>query len=371
MAVFASMSAPQLAAELSGAGIAVPDGGFLSRFLAPRGPKARKKPEPIVWPENLDAENCLAALSGEPIGRVRTFAADAVEDRHILRDVEPGRFSLFSTVGDRASLVSGITGPELVVTLVGLAGLADGVSASAAKFDLTADAASAFFAALDHVRLLTFASLVERVGLRSATFDMADLEAQLDAAGDGADNRWFCALHSHLLDKPIGRKGLKAGCESLVEQGYLHVVKAGRSRLFRPSDALVGAALDLLIPLPAMLLVADNLSYRAMLLSGGTPWVMRRHEDGILLENTSGRDAGNLVFNVIGRMLEVADADIAPNAAPSPVPEASPKPGRMSGKHSTPPRKANPPTASQCPACGTKIKPGHLFCTECGARMSA
>ena len=68
MAVFASMSAPQLAAELSGAGIAVPDGGFLSRFLAPRGPKARKKPEPIVWTEPDPAAAVAAGdeASGEP-----------------------------------------------------------------------------------------------------------------------------------------------------------------------------------------------------------------------------------------------------------------------------------------------------------------
>ncbi|MFH1342305.1 MAG: hypothetical protein ABIL01_14055 [Pseudomonadota bacterium] len=377
----ATMSAPQLAAAISAAGITMPQGSILPHFLGAGGGGKAGTIEPIAWPEMRTAREWLGAISGRPIGHVRTFVADAMENHHILRGGERGKYHLLSTIGDQAVLVPNMTGAQMRMTVIEMLAPQDHGRASGLGFDLSRSGACALFALIDRVRLLAFCSLMERKGLQSAVVDHDDLAAQIDAGVGNADNRWLCTLFGHLLGEQLSTRDLEAGCAELVEMGHIAPITTDSAPLYRPSDSLIAAAIDLLIPLPAMLLTTVDPPYSAMLVSGQSLWLIRTDMGKFRFENISSASAGRLTRNVISRILEPHAAEDGksrsrpmrpqqPVGLQEPAEQATstvevmPQPeGRQDNSN------VAPSPEMRCPQCGVQAGSMHRFCTGCGSSL--
>jgi hypothetical protein len=378
----ATMSAPQLAAAISAARITLPEGGILARFLGANGGGKAVTAKPIAWPEMHTAREWMAVISGRPIGHVRTFVADAIEDHHILRGGERGRYHLLSVIGDQAVLVPDMTGAQMHMTVTGMLAPQDHGRASGLAFDLSRGAASALFALIDHVRLLAFSSLVERRGLQSAIVDHDELAGQIEAGVGKADNRWLCTLFGHLLGEQLSTRELEAGCAELVEVGHIALITTDAAPLYRPSDGLVAAALDLLIPLPAMLLTTLDPPYSAMLVSGQSLWLIRTDTGRFRFENIGPSAATALTRNVISRILEPHAAEDGTLTRQPPMP-AGPSAGERepAGPPASPADAAFQPDGHAvtthvaaspevvCPRCGARSGPKQRFCIHCGSSL--
>jgi hypothetical protein len=375
MTLFVSLSRSQMKAELAAYGMPVPQGGDIASFLAADDAPPHGEATPVQWPDELDAEATLRMLLSEPLCRVRTFSADAAETNLVFATDGEASLAVLSLAGGRAALAGDLSVTRLAATLGETLGVVQSAPPPPFSIALGRDGAMVLFALIDWIRLLAAASLVERTGLQSIAARPADLAEQLERGASAGDYRWLCALLPQAMGESANdpARAVPAGCEELARCGLLTIMANGDDVLYHPSAALASAALNLLIPLPALIVERDPADGICALVSGRSMWSLRREDHGVVFECVDGLTA----LAVIGG--ELASCCKRSSAGPREVADDRRKsPGRT--KPAKPPDdterrtgRAAPGGAASSPAvcasCGAKRIGEAKFCTRCGVKL--
>lgn len=229
-----------------------------------------------------------------------------------------------------------------------------------------APAVAAWAAAIDYLRTLFAASLLERQGLAGVALRRSDIQSQLSSGYSHQDYRSLVTLLNAFIPSQMsaGSDTLDKGIEQLIDLGFL-LKTNGRPDSWGPAGPLVAMALNMLIPLPALSLTAKE-GHAGQDSSAPNPLIAMRGRSLWLfnvLTGTEGTSAGVRVRGVDGltMMIELQRFLKAPH---TPVePETHSEADTAAG--ATGVRAAS----ELCTTCGNQLKPGAKFCTSCGTRV--
>jgi hypothetical protein len=334
--------------------------------------------------------------AGAPALTVREASLDSIAESHIFANPgierDPRGVLVRRTNGGDYRLRFPMGLPDLLVHLMDPL---DPVGAAPPMvFDrkLSAAALTALAAAVDHLRILFAASLLERRGLEGIVLQPLDLHDQLVESVCASDNRSLALLIALLL--PEARSGdLDAGIAELRSAGLLIDVNDPAGAL-TPHPELVDLAYNLMSPVPAVSLAPHRTdgqaggspAQRLVAIRGTSLWHLQAEvNDGSF--RLSCVDGLSSLKDVLGFLAQGTGVSAPVRSAEpaQPVCQSCAKPLRPTAKIcpwcSTPVRSAEPaqpvcqscakplrPTAKICPWCSTPVRsaePAQLVCQSC------
>ncbi len=256
---------------------------------------------------------------------------------------------------------------------------------------LGVEAVNVLAAAVDALRTVLFASILQRTETPELRFRRDDLREMLQRGVDHHDARWLVTL-LRLLAPPACQpypSDLDRGWEALAATELLRSEGDGT---WRPGDALLRLAAYWKVPLPAaghQITVhhRDGSVTRGGLIAlrgDGPLWLLdyRNPESAdpqVQLRSIAGVDYAAELAGLFAQPAEPAARRTTPAAAPPPAADAAARCAQCGaplpagarfcshcGTAAAPPPDTAPAEPAFCPACGTERRPGTHFCTVCG-----
>lgn len=387
MSTVITMNTQQMSDALLTGGIKPSNSGVLSGLLVDTKPKGRNASNSFEWPDEVGGGIILSELNAKPLGHFVSFSVNTLDKHFIFSGHEEDHFALLTVSGENVVVAHGFVADQVKATCLEILRPMDCAAGADLGFKMTMNGMLALFAILDRIRLLLASSLVTQIGLPSLVFSIDDLSEQLTSGTNGKDYRWLCAIHAELSGSKtkISKTALKAGCNELESSGFLESQKKGKELLFIPDFLLISVALDLLIPLPAILLSDPVSSFGAALISGKSPWLMRQQDEFFIFENAPPAAMAQLVQNVLDVILERASWSISNGGIDSEIGEPGEASNLLCGEcgvandsdskfckscgnnFNSPSDELKFEEAAACPKCGNEFQTSKKFCTNCGA----
>ena len=369
MASTITTSQEQLVLEIKNQGLKLAKGHPLSARLA--GIKPAKSPtQGPGWSAEIGGVDLVNSLGHFPRQAAVTFSVDQIED-HMVFSGQDNLWNLLTLVGDKVSILAGLENRELVGIFVELLNPTRSAPSSGYSIALGKSGLVALYAAIDRIRLMMFASMIERTGLQTLAFRIDDLQEQVSTGLKSADYRWLCAtLESSIGTKVSSSKKLIGeGCTELVAAGLLTSVVRQKTAIFIPTPVLIDAALELLNPQPIMVLKGNGKTLgkdtTVSIFCGRSFWSMTRNQEQFRFGSIDGLDAIELINQafIFDGFKDAGEAE-----APNPLNDLNSVASHPTETDENSEPKATPRLSTICKNCGVELQPSKKFCSSCGTR---
>lgn len=217
-------------------------------------------------------------------------------------------------------------------------------------------------AAIDYIRMLYAATLLERRGIAVVLLTQDNLEQQVFQGISTADRRCLVTLlRGFLPEVPVKPTEFTAGLTEMVSAGLL--LPNGENTFFAGGE-LLEMAVNLLSPVPA-LMIGRNRSSSAgvwsIILRGNSLWQLRPASDAaagtVRVQSIDGLTAMSEALSLMG---ELAGSRIT-----------SPRPSKAAhSDQQTLPHASGAENKRFCARCGAALRQGAAFCTMCGVQVA-
>lgn len=313
----------------------------------------------FVWPENSYAEEILTSLTASPTLTFRTFDLYSVEE-HMAFATSSRSIFLFSRVNGGNKFLLNLNNGDIASIVLGLMNPIAAAPPMEFAVELTLDGTRVLFAIVDQIRLMVFASLIERAGISGMVLQEAEIERQLRNGTEQADYRWLSSLLPIVYDvqQREAKDTVTAGCSELIESGLVVRLNGQGGPLYEPTAVVLALAMDLVIPQPTIILPLhgsgkDHGLSNLMLISGRSIWKLEQTRSGrCKFEAVDGLATLEIIANSLrlpgGELLSEHENDV---------------PGESEQNVSK--------RQKFCTSCGITAKSGDKYCTSCGAQIES
>ena len=365
--MIASLTSAGFRALFDETGKPQPETGALAGFLARRTREDDREPESATAKDFANPAQLLADLASAPLAEITTIAADRTEVHQVF--CEDGLTArVLSLDGATCRIIEQASAQRIA------AGFAEIIAPFAAappvqiELELSEEAAIALCAILDHLRMLFAASLLQRTALDTLAIGVEDLVEQVAQSEERPDYRWLVAILAVARNKAVGpvgrvREALESGCRELAGIGVIETAGEAQGGYFLPTVELIDLAVELMNPLPALVLAAGpdtgGEGYAARtLFRGSAIWLLETGGARNVLRSIDGLEAISLIAGHLKpRAMESAPERAVAASLPQ---EHEPRQFEPAGSN------ADAPEAARCPSCGAQRNAGARFCTRCG-----
>ena len=333
---------PSLKAAFADAGLSLPESSPL-QTLIDSGDDGNEADSNIDWPKEWNSKDALSCLAQDPKSAITILALDQKTHHFVFSWTSPDSFCLYSHDDESAHLTAPIAPGQIAAFLAEDFGPFRAPAASGFGFSFTMQGFQTFAAIVDFCRYVHAVGLMERTAVSAHMFTLDQLLEQVKLAKAKPDYRWLLACLPELFptEKPATKKGLKTGCDWMIEQGLLQESVDGKANALSPD--LLSLAVEF-VDLGTVALITGSDGPKTAFLAAGGIWRINFYDEKIDIASIDG-------LELITQLNEASWG--------------------ASGKSDNPNENRSAANRPVCTQCGTEFKRVQRFCSACGEPSNA